>query len=316
MISRPSLYFPLALSIGAALFTLGLKGIAAWMTGSVGLLSDALESLVNLVAAATALFCLWYSSLPVDAEHTYGHEKIEFFSSGLEGTLILVAAGSIAWYAVKRLLVPEPVESLGIGVTLALVASVVNFAVGWLLLRRGRAAGSLLLEADGHHLMTDVYTSVGVIIGVFLVSITGWTVLDPIVALVMAGNIAWTGGALIRRSFDGLMDHSLPLSEQDAVRIAVAPFLRENIAYHALRTRLAGRRRMVEFHLLVPGAWSVQQAHDYLDQVEEAILKRCRMRTSRCILSRSSMDLLGRIRSCFASRKRAESHECSDARTI
>ncbi|MBX9677621.1 MAG: cation diffusion facilitator family transporter [Gemmataceae bacterium] len=273
MTSRTSLWFPLALSIGAALFTLGLKSVAAWLTGSVGLLSDALESVVNLVAAATALFCLWYSSLPVDAEHTYGHEKIEFFSSGLEGMLIMVAAGSIAWYAVKRLLVLEPVESLGLGVMLALLASLVNLGVGWLLLRRGRAAGSILLEANGQHLMTDVYTSVGVVVGVFLVSLTGWTAVDPIVALAMAANIAWTGAGLIRRSFDGLMDHALPLAEQNAVRAAVAPFLREDIHYHALRTRLGGRTRFVEFHLLVPGAWSVQQAHDFLDQVEEAIAK-------------------------------------------
>lgn len=266
-----ALSFPLLLSIGAALLTLALKGVAAWLTDSVGLLSDALESLVNLVASTTAFFCLWYSSLPVDAEHTYGHEKIEFFSSALEGALIFVAAGSIAWYAVRRLIAPQPVEALGLGVTLSLIAAAINGAVAVLLLRAGKRHGSLLLEADGHHLMTDVFTSVGVTAGVILVLLTGWTPLDPIVALVMAGNIGLTGFGLVRRSFDGLMDHALPIEEQQKVREALAPFLRPDIHYHALRTRLGGRRRFVDFHLLVPGTWTVQEAHDFLDRVEDAV---------------------------------------------
>jgi cation diffusion facilitator family transporter len=263
--------FPIVLSILAALATLGLKSTAYWLTDSVGLLSDAVESLVNLTAAVTALVCLWYAALPVDPSHTYGHEKIEYFSSGLEGILILLAAGSIAWYAVVRLLSLQPLEALGIGTTVALAAALINFAVAQVLLRVGRARGSIILEADGQHLMTDVWTSFAVVAGLFLVWLTGWLILDPIVALLVAANIVRTGFGLLRRSFDGLMDHSLPTGEQAAVRAAVEAQLEPGLHYHALRTRRAGARRFADFHLLVPGKWSVKHAHDLVGKVEEAI---------------------------------------------
>ncbi|HKB37070.1 MAG TPA: cation diffusion facilitator family transporter, partial [Gemmataceae bacterium] len=201
--------YPVVLSILAAVLTIGMKGAAYWVTGSVGLLSDAAESFVNLAAAGTALFSLWYSSRPADATHTYGHEKIEYFSSGLEGTLILVAAGGIAWYAVWRLLDPKPLEALGLGGGIGLAASLINLVVAQILLRVGKATGSIVLEADGKHLMTDVWTSVGVLAGLGLVWATGQFWIDSVIALLVAANIVWTGLDLVRRSFNGLMDHAL-----------------------------------------------------------------------------------------------------------
>jgi cation diffusion facilitator family transporter len=265
------LRYPVILSILAAVFTLALKYIAYRLTGSVGLLSDALESLVNLVAAVTALVALWYASQPVDRSHTYGHEKIEFFSSGLEGILILVAAGGIAWYAVSRLLIPEPLESLGVGSLVALAASLINFAVAQVLLRAGRKYGSIVLEADGKHLMTDVWTSGGVLLGLALVALTDVNALDPLIALLVAANIVRTGYDLVRRSFDGLMDHALPVEEQARVRGAIEAQLGPDMHYHALRTRRAGSHRFADFHLLVPGSWTVQQAHNLTNRVEGAV---------------------------------------------
>jgi cation diffusion facilitator family transporter len=226
---------------------------------------------VNLVAAVTAYLSLHYAARPVDASHTYGHEKIEYFSSGLEGVLIVVAAASIAWYAVRRLLVPEPLQPLGLGLTLALVASAINGAVAVVLLRAGRKHGSIVLEADGRHLLTDVWTSAAVLAGLGLVWLTRLYVLDPLIALAVAVNILWTGFRLIRRSFDGLMDHALPAEEQAAVRSAIERRLGPNMTYHALRTRQAGRRRFVDFHLLVPGRMSVQQAHTLTGEIEDAV---------------------------------------------
>jgi cation diffusion facilitator family transporter len=263
--------YPMVLSIGAALVTLGIKAAAYGLTGSVGLLSDAVESLVNLVAALTALFCLWFAARPVDVTHTYGHEKIEYFSSGWEGLLILLAACSIAWYAVLRLFEPKLPDDLEIGMILCLGASVVNFVVALVLLRVGKKTQSIVLEADGKHLMTDVWTSVGVVVGLLLVRVTGWTVLDPVIALLVAANILWTALDLMRRSFNGLMDHALPESEQAALRVAIEKKVPRGVTYHAMRTRQAGARRFVDFHLLVPGAWSVQEAHDLTGQVEAAI---------------------------------------------
>ena len=263
--------YPIVLSIAAALITLGLKSAAYIFTGSVGLLSDAIESVVNLVAALTALFCQWFAAKPVDPSHTYGHEKIEYFSSGLEGVLILVAAFGIGWYAVLRLLDPQPLGGLGWGAALALAGSVVNYAVARLLLRVGRQVQSIVLEADGQHLMTDVLTSLGIVAGLALTFITGWDALDPIMALVVAVYIVRTAWDLLRRSFDGLMDHALPEAEQDTVRTAIGQILPTGVTFHALRTRQAGARRFADFHLLVPGAWSVQKAHDLTGKVEEAI---------------------------------------------
>jgi cation diffusion facilitator family transporter len=265
--------YPILLSIFAAVLTLALKVTAYWLTDSVSLLSDAVESLVNLVAAITALLCLWYAARPVDPSHTYGHEKIEYFSSGLEGMLILMAAGGIAWYAVVRLRDPQPLQALGLGTVVSLAASLVNLVVAQVLLHVGRASQSIVLEADGRHLMTDVWTSAGVVAGLVLVWLTDWVVLDPIMALLVSVNILWTGLDLVRRSFDGLMDHALPEAEQMALRSAIAAHLQPGMHFHALRTRQAGARRFADFHLLVPGAWTVQRAHDLTLKVEEALGK-------------------------------------------
>jgi cation diffusion facilitator family transporter len=262
---------PIVLSILAAVLTLGMKGTAYWLTDSVSLLSDAAESLVNLVAALTAFMCLWYSAQPVDSTHTYGHEKIEFFSSGLEGVLILVAAGGIGWYAVDRLFQEKPLEQLELGTLISFAASLINLTVGIILIRVGRRTQSIILEADGQHLLTDVWTSAGVIVGLVLVRIFGWVMLDPILALVVAANIVWTAWDLLRRSFNGLMDHALPESEQQAVRSAIEALMRPGLHYHALRTRQAGARKFVDFHLLVPGNWSVKEAHDFTERVEAAV---------------------------------------------
>jgi cation diffusion facilitator family transporter len=268
---EPHLRFPVLLSILAAVVTIGLKSAAYYLTGSVGLLSDAVESLVNLLAACTAYLSLVYAARPVDEDHTYGHEKIEFFSSALEGILILVAAVAIAWYAVRRLITPEPLETLGWGMALLLVAALVNAAVAWVLLRAARRHQSIVLEADGRHLLADVWTSGGVLAGLGLVWLTHVEALDPVIALLVAGNIAWTAADLLRRSFNGLMDHALPVEEQNAVRAAIEAHLGANMAYHALRTRRAGARRFVDFHLLVPGRTSVREAHALTGRIEDAV---------------------------------------------
>jgi cation diffusion facilitator family transporter len=267
----PNLRRPLWFSILAAVLTLALKAAAYWYTGSVGLLSDAAESGVNLVAAVTAMLSLWYSAQPVDRNHTYGHEKIEYFSSGLEGVLIAAAAVGIAWYAIRRLIVPQPIHELGVGAAVALVASLINLGVALWLLRTGRRYHSIVLEADGQHLMTDVWTSVALVTGLALVAATGIEVLDPILALVMAVNILWTGCGLVRRSFNGLMDHALPADELAVVRQAIESVLARGATYHALRTRQAGAHRFVDFHLLVPGRTSVRDAHHQAVRLEEAI---------------------------------------------
>ncbi len=259
------------LSILAAVATLGIKFAAYWLTDSVSLLSDAAESLVNLVAAFAAFACLWYSALPVDSSHTYGHEKIEFFSSGLEGGLILVAAFGIGWYAIQRFFLPSPLQPLRTGLILSTIAAVINLIVARVLIRVGRRTNSIILEADGQHLMTDVWTSLGVLVGLGLVYLTQWEILDPLIALVVAVNIAWTGADLMRRSFNGLMDHALPIHEQAAVRTAIESLMRPGLHYHALRTRQAGARKFVDFHLLVPGKWSVKEAHDFTETVEAAV---------------------------------------------
>jgi cation diffusion facilitator family transporter len=262
---------PILVAIAAALVTLGLKWLAYVWTGSVGLLSEAVESLINLVAACTAWGSLWYAAKPVDPSHTYGHEKIEFFSSGLEGVLILLAACSIAWYAILRLLEPQEIFALDAGLIIVLVAAVINFAAARYLLRKAQQTGSIVLEADGRHLMTDVWTAAAVLVGMGLVRFTGKSWLDPVVAMLMAIYISWTGASLIRRSFDGLMDRSLPESEQSQLRAAVESKLGPNMHYHALRTRRAGSRRFVDFHLLVPGAMTVHQAHEISMEIETAI---------------------------------------------
>jgi cation diffusion facilitator family transporter len=266
-----SLGLPILLSIAAAIVTFFMKSLAYYLTGSVGLLSDAAESLINLLAAVAAFLSLWYSYRPIDPSHTYGHEKIEYFSSGLEGSLILAAAVGIAWYAIRRLILPEELQRLEVGLLVTLAASAVNFGVARLLIHVGRKKQSIVLEADGQHLMTDVWTSVAVIAGVGLVWLTGVHLFDPIVALLVSVNIVWTGLGLVIRSFNGLMDHSLPEAEQARVRAAIASCLTEEMAFHALRTRQAGPRRFADFHLLVPGWFSVHKAHHLAERIEERL---------------------------------------------
>ena len=268
---QPYLRYPILLSIAAAIVTLTLKTVAYLLTNSVGLLSDAAESVVNLVAALTAYFALRYSAQPVDREHPYGHEKVEYFSSGLEGGLILVAALTIAWYAVRRLLNPELLEALGPGLLMSLLAAAINGIVAVVLLRAGRKHQSIVLEADGWHLLTDVWTSVAVLLGLGLVLWTkrGW--LDPVIALLVAANILWTAGGLMWRSFQGLLDHALPEQEIAAVRTAIEATIGPESAYHAVRTRQAGAVRFVEFHLLVPGSTTVRKAHDLAQRIEDAV---------------------------------------------
>ena len=256
------------LSIAAALVTIGLKAAAYFSTGSVGFLSDAAESLVNLVGAVVALIMLSIAALPADEEHAYGHSKAEYFSSGIEGTLILIAAGSIAITAVQRLIHPQPLEQLGLGIVISAAASLVNLAVGQIMIRTGKRRGSITLEANGKHLMTDVWTSMGVLVGVGLVSLTGWDWLDPLVALAVAGNIVWSGLVIVRRSALGLMDTGLPIEQQSLIQGLLENYRPRGIDFHALRTRQAGARAFISFHVLVPADWTVQRGHDLLERIE------------------------------------------------
>jgi cation diffusion facilitator family transporter len=256
------------LSILAALATIGLKAGAWWVTGSVGFLSDALESLVNLAGATMALAMLAIASRPADESHEFGHGKAEFFSSAFEGGLIALASAGIAWAAIARLLDPQPIEQFGLGVAVTMAASLINLVVGLLLLRAGRSHGSIALEADGHHLLTDVWTSVGVIVGVGLAALTGWLWLDPMVALAVGVNILWTGWRLALRSAHGLMDASLPAGQRADLEAVLEGYRAQGLDFHAVRTRQAGVRSFVSMHVLVPGAWTVQQGHDLMERIE------------------------------------------------
>jgi cation diffusion facilitator family transporter len=257
------------LSIVAALTTMGIKALGYWITRSVGLLSDALESGVNLIAAITALAALTISAQPPDEEHAYGHQKVEYLSSGAEGGLIALAAISIIIAAVQRLLDPQPLSRLSLGLGLSASASVINLVVGWILIRTGRRHQSIALEADGQHLMTDVWTSIGVLIGVGLVALTGWSILDPIVAILVALQIGWTAYRLLKRSALGLIDTALPKSQVEEIERILGSY--EGVLYHALRTRQAGSRSFVSFHIQVPGEWSVQKGHDILESLEAQV---------------------------------------------
>lgn len=259
------------LSIAAALVTIGLKSAAYLITGSVGLLSDAVESLVNLVGGILALIMLTIAARPADEDHAYGHGKAEYFSSGLEGGLILVAAVSIGVAAVMRLITPKPLQELGVGLIVSLAAAVVNLVVALLILRAGRKHNSITLEANAHHLLTDVWTSVGVLAGVGLVALTGWQWLDPIVALLVAANIIWAGAKIVRQSVGGLMDTMLSPQELAAVRSVFQIYEKDGVQFHALRTRQAGSRKFVSVHVLVPGDWTVQRGHQLLERIEADI---------------------------------------------
>jgi cation diffusion facilitator family transporter len=256
------------LSIVAALVTMGLKFWAYLLTDSVGLFSDVAESSVNLVAAVVAFWALNLASQPPDREHTFGHSKAEYFSSALEGGLIVLAAISIAVAASERLLNPQPVTKVEWGLVLSLVAAVVNGGVAVTLLRAGQRLRSVALRADGHHLLTDVWTSIGIVLGLVLTKLTGWQILDPIVALLVAVHIAWVGVQLMRETFSGLMDTALPKAQQAIIYETLDAYREQGIQFHALRTRVAGSRNFVAFHVLVPGDWSVQKGHDLCDQLE------------------------------------------------
>jgi cation diffusion facilitator family transporter len=259
------------LSVGAAMATIVLK-VAAWrLTGSVGLLSDALESVVNLVAALAAFWALSLAAKPADRTHHYGHFKAEYFSSGLESGLIVLAAALIIHTAIGRLQNPQPLEQIGVGLALSLVATALNGLVALLLLRAARRFHSITLRADAHHLLTDVWTSFGVVAGVGLVRLTGLNVLDPLIAIAVGLNIVFTGWNLLHETASGLLDRSLPEEEQRQLEALLAERSGDGIAFHALRTRVAGSRRFVELHVLVPGDWSVQRGHDLCEQLERDI---------------------------------------------
>ena len=260
------------LSVAAAVATIALKTLAWWLTGSVGLLSDALESLVNLAAALLALSMLRLAASPPDAEHPYGFSKAEYFSAGIEGALIVVAAAGIIWTAIPRLVEPRPLEMPLAGLSLTVLASAINLAVALILIRTGRAHHSITLEADGKHLMTDVWTSAGVIVGVALVYVTGWLRLDPAVAIAVAIHILWTGFGLVRRSVRGLLDQAISAEDQKEVTKLFKEYSRRyGVSFHAFKTRQAGARRFVSFHLLVPDAWTVAQAHQLSEEIESRI---------------------------------------------
>lgn len=260
------------LSIAAAIITIALKTWAWWATGSVGLLSDALESVVNLVAAIVALIALTVAAREPDEEHAYGHGKAEYFSSGVEGGLVFIAAIGIFYTAIPRLLNPEPLEGVGLGLVMATIASAINGAVGWRLMRAAKEYRSITLESDAKHLFTDVWTSVAVIGGVFLVTITGWGRLDAILAIGVGINILLTGYELINRSVHGLLDTAIPDDEMEKVTAVLERFQHEQgVLTHAIRTRQAGRRRFISMHVLVPGSWTVSRGHDLVAEIEADI---------------------------------------------
>jgi cation diffusion facilitator family transporter len=256
------------LSIVAAVLTIGLKLGAYLLTGSVGLFSDAAESVVNLVAAVAALWALIYAARPPDEEHAYGHNKAEYFSSGLESALILIAAVWIGITAWDRLMDPQPLQNVGLGLSIALVAAALNGGVALVILRAGRRLRSITLRADAQHLLTDVWTSVGVVLGLVTAQLTGWLVLDPLIGLLVAANILWTGVRLLRDTAQGLLDRALPPEDQRAITKVLSRYENEGIRFHALRTRASGPRRFISMHVLVPGEWTVQKGHDLSERIE------------------------------------------------
>lgn len=256
------------LSIAAALATIGLKLTAWWITGSVGLLSDALEGTVNLAGAMMMLAMVIVATRPPDEDHAYGYSKAEYFASGFEGMLILAAAVGIAVVAIDRLVAPQPLDHVGAGLVVSVVAAVVNFVVARRLFDASRRYQSVALEADAHHLMTDVWTSAGVIIGVAAVALTGWQRLDPLIALAVALHIVWTGAKLMRRSIHGLLDRALPAADIERIDAVLTGYRDRGIDFHALRTRQAGARAFISVHVLVPADWSVARGHDMAHQVE------------------------------------------------
>lgn len=263
--------FYIGLSIAAALATITLKLVAWWISGSVGLLSDALESFVNLAGASFALWMIEVASTPPDKEHPWGHSKAEYFSSGFEGMLIFAAAALILWSAMPRVFNPAPLESLGIGLWLSAASTALNFMVSRMLAKAGRRLRSVALEADARHLMTDVWTTLGVIAGLVAVALTGWLWLDALIAIGVALHILFEGAKLMRNASDGLMDQSLPADELAAIDAALTPFRQQGAAFAQIKTRQAGSLRFVHLNVLLPGGWRVDEAHDMLDRIEADI---------------------------------------------
>ena len=266
--------FYAGLSVATSVVTIVLKFLAYYFTGSVGLLSDAVEAVVNIVAAMVALAVLAYSAAAPDREHNFGHEKAQYFSSGIEGALIFVAAGAIVWAAIPRLMSPQPIEQVGLGIVLSILASAANAGCAWLMLRAAREHRSITLEADARHLLTDVWTTAGVLVGVLLVQWTGWLLLDPLVAIAVAVQILWTGWSLMARSFQGLMDRAIPDSDRDVIVSILERLRHEGCDYHALRTRVSGAKSFVDVHVLVPGSMTVQQGHDMAEALENEVRER------------------------------------------
>ena len=259
------------LSIAAAIVTILMKTAAYVLTGSVGLLSDALESTVNLAAAIVALLALRVASRPANDEFIFGYSKVEYFASGFEGGMILLAAAGIIMSALPRLINPQPLEQVGLGLAISVAASLINFAVAGVLMRAGRRYNSITLEADAKHLMTDVWTTVGVLVGIVLVTVTGFLRLDPLIALVVACNIIFTGYKLLVRSGRGLMDISLPEEELQSVRSILGSYQDQGVGYHALRSRQAAARKFLVVHLLLPGDWTISAGHKLADQIENQV---------------------------------------------
>jgi cation diffusion facilitator family transporter len=259
------------LSIAAAVATITIKLTAYFLTNSVGLLSDGLESCVNLVAAIVALIMINLAEKPADEEHAFGHNKAEYFSSAIEGGLIVLAAFSIIWSAIPRIFNPQPLENVGVGLLIATGASLINLAVALILEKNGKKNHSITLEADGKHLMTDVITSAGVLLGVGLVHFTGWMILDGIVAIGVALNIIWTGYQLMKRSALGLLDTAIPENERDMINQIFEIYRKQDFAFHSVMTRQSGQRKFISFHLLAPGIWNLKQGHDLAETIENDI---------------------------------------------
>ncbi|MCW7539916.1 cation diffusion facilitator family transporter [Aquabacterium sp. A7-Y] len=286
----------LKLSIVAAFATIALKTGAWWFTGSVGLLSDAMESFVNLAAAVFALAMVTVARAPADRDHPYGHSKAEYFSSGFEGLLILGAALAIVWAALDRLLEPQPLQALGLGAVLSLLSSAINGAVAWLLLRAARSYDSIALEADGRHLLTDVWTSVGVVLGLLLVPVTGALWLDPVLAIAVALNIAREALGLLRRSIDGLMDRALNEADRQQIEVALAGLAQPEVRFDDLRTRRAAGAKFCELHMHVPGSWRLDTAAAHRMEVEAALMQAVRGLHVTIELLPSHVEPLGRAR--------------------
>ncbi len=276
--ARPDLTRYAWLSIGAAIATIALKSGAYLLTGSVGLLSDAAESIVNLVAAIVALVALRVAAQPFDEKHHFGHSKAEYFSAAIEGIMIFVAAGFILWTSVVRFLNPVPLENVGIGLGHLRRRLAINGVVAVVLMRAGRTHRSITLVADGKHLMTDVWTSAGVVVGVLLVALTGWLQLDPVIAFLVGCNIIWTGWHLIAQSVDGLMDRALSTEEHDRLAAILDEFDSEQVRFHSVQTRVAGHARFISMHVLLPGAWTIQQGHDLVERPRRPACRRVRAR--------------------------------------